>query len=70
MAPLDQEQRAEVQEMIKQSHAVLEGELVGISATVNKGHEDMRTTAKEFIKSQVARNEEVEKKYRELTQDF
>ena len=70
MAPLDQEQRAEVQEMIKQSHAVMEGELVGIRAAANKGHEDMRVTTEAEIEKQRAHNLEVETKYLELTKSI
>ena len=67
MAPLDPEQRAEVQALIKESHAVIENELVGIRAAAHKGHEDMRVTTEAEIEKQRAHNLEVETKLLEIT---
>ena len=66
MAPLDPEQRAEVQALIKESHAVIENELVGIRATAHKGHEDMRVTTEAEIEKQRAHNLEVETRLVEM----
>ena len=66
MAPLDPEQRAEVQSLIKESHAVIENELVGVRAATNKGHEEMRVTTEAEIEKQRAHNLEMETKYLEL----
>ena len=51
MAPLDPEQRAEVQALIKESQALTESALIDIMAAVNKGHEDMRVTTEVEIKA-------------------
>ena len=56
--------------MIKQSHAVMEGELVGIRAAANKGHGDIRVTTEAEIEKQRAHNLEVETKYLELTKSI
>ena len=66
MAPLDQEQRAEVLELIKtglqESHAVTEKALVKIRASTQKGHDDLLSTTEIEIKTQRAHNLEVETK--------
>ena len=70
MAPPDQEQRAEVLEMItsglQESHAVTEKALTEIRASTQKGHDDMRVTIEIEIKAQRAHNPEVETKLVEM----
>ena len=63
MAPLDQEQRAEVLELIKsglqESHAATEKALTEIRTSTQKGHDDMRVTTEAEITAQRARNLEL-----------
>ena len=74
MALLDEGQKTEMREMIRQgtneAFAASSAKLAIEKADMVKGHEDMGTTTAEFVKSQVARDEKVEKKYRERTQEI
>ena len=74
MAPLDEGQKAEIREMIRQgtneAFAASSAQLSAEKSQMVKGHEDMRTTTEEFVNNQSARNAEVEKKYVQLTRDI
>ena len=86
MAPLDEGQKTEIREMIRQgtkeAFAASSAQLAIEKADMVKGHTDMRTTdmvkghtdmrtmTEEFVNHQLASNTEVDKKYIELTQDI
>ena len=74
MAPLDEGQKSEIREMLRQGTnealAASSAQLAAEKAEMVKGHEDMRTTTEEFVNNQLARNAEVEKKYVHLTRDI
>ena len=68
MAPFDEGQKTEIREMIRQG--TNQAQLAAEKADMFKNHEDMRMTMEEFVRGQVARNEEVETKHREITQEI
>ena len=74
MALLDEAQKTEIRQMIRQgtneAFAASSAQLAAEKAEMVKGHEDMRTTTEEFVNNQSVRNAEVEKKYIELTRDI
>ena len=74
MVPLDEGQKSEISEMIRQgtneSFAASSAQLAAEKAEMVEGHEDMRMTTEEFVNNQLTRNAEVEKKYVELTRDI
>ena len=53
-----------------EAFAASSAQLAAEKADMFKNHEDIRMTMEEFMRGQVARNEEVENKYCEITQDI
>ena len=74
MAPLDQEQKEEVAEMIRlgqiRSHSEFKAEIAKGNVETLRISTDMRVTTEEFVKRQLDLNTDVEKRCRELAQDI